>query len=337
MGISPNNTVIRPLMELIVAVLVLLGVCVSKGSAQLRENFYAESCPNVEHIVRGVAVQKFRQNFASVTGTVRLFHHDCFVEGCDASVTVQSTKSNKAERDHPDSLTIAGDGFDTVVKAKQAVEEQCPGKVSCADILAIANRDMIEMAGGPSYSVELGRRDGLISKSSRVEGNLPKIGFNLDQLTSLFKSKGLSQNDMIALSGVHTIGFSHCNQFADRIYNYSQSNPIDPTLNETYARELMEMCPKNVNPTFMVALDPTTPRHFDNEFYKNLQLQKGIFTSDQVLYDDSRSRNTVNSFADNNKAFNNAFVQAMTKMGRIGVKTGVDGEIRRDCTRFNYS
>ena len=59
---------------------VLLGLCVSKGSAQLIENFYAKTCPNVESIVKNVVSQKYVQTFVTVPGTLRLFFHDCMVE-----------------------------------------------------------------------------------------------------------------------------------------------------------------------------------------------------------------------------------------------------------------
>lgn len=54
-----------------------------------------------------------------------------------------SSPNGDAEKDAQDNLSLAGDGFDTVIKAKQAVERQCPGIVSCADILALAARDVV--------------------------------------------------------------------------------------------------------------------------------------------------------------------------------------------------
>lgn len=56
-----------------------------------------------------------------------------------------TSPTNQAEKDHPDNLSLAGDGFDTVIKAKAAVDSdpQCRNKVSCADILALATRDVV--------------------------------------------------------------------------------------------------------------------------------------------------------------------------------------------------
>ncbi|KAM3713288.1 hypothetical protein ACB098_01G246000 [Castanea mollissima] len=315
-------------------VLLLAFMIIGRGEGQLVENFYRSSCPNVESIVQQAVSTKFSQTFTTIPATLRLFFHDCFVQGCDASIMIASP-NNDAEKDAPDNTSLAGDGFDTVVKAKQAVEQACPGKVSCADILAIAARDVVVLAGGPSFNVELGRRDGLISQASLVTGNLPEPTFNLNQLNTIFAKNNLSQNDMIALSGAHTVGFSHCSRFSDRLYSFSSSSSVDPSLNSTYAQQLEAACPQNVDPSIAVDLDPVTPRTFDNVYYQNLVAGKGLLTSDQVLYTDLASQPTIVDFANNPGDFNGAFITAMRKLGRVGVKTGKDGEIRTDCTAFN--
>ncbi|CAK7337541.1 unnamed protein product [Dovyalis caffra] len=318
---------------------IFLSLLLTNASAQnpqLRQNFYQNICPNVESLVRSAVQKKFSQTFVTAPATLRLFFHDCFVRGCDASVLLSSS-SNNAEKDHPEDMSLAGDGFDTVIKAKAAVDSnpQCRNKVSCADILALATRDVVALAGGPSYKVELGRRDGRISTKASVQHKLPQPSFNLNQLNSMFASHGLSQTDMIALSGAHTLGFSHCSRVFDRIYKFKSPNRIDPTLSRQYAMQLRQMCPVNVDSRIAINMDPTTPQKFDNVYYKNLQNGKGLFTSDQVLFTDSRSKGTVNLFASNNAAFQQAFVAAITKLGRVGVLTGKQGEIRRDCSNVN--
>ncbi|CAI0405594.1 unnamed protein product [Linum tenue] len=305
----PNN-VTSPLLSLSLALLCLLSA--PAASAQLTRTHYAGVCPNVEGIVRGAVQKKIQQTFVTIPATIRLFFHDCFVQGCDASVMVASAGSNRAEKDHPDNLSLAGDGFDTVIKAKQAVDAVagCRNKVSCADILALATRDVIALSGGPSYPVELGRLDGLRSTAGSVNGRLPQPNFSLAQLNSLFAANGLSQSDMIALSG---------------------GNPVDPTLNRAYATQLQQMCPRNVDPRIAINMDPITPNTFDNTYFKNLQQGKGLFTSDQILYTDLKSRPTVDAWAGNSVAFQQAFITAITKLGRVGVKTGRGGNIRTDC------
>nr|GEU97641.1 peroxidase 51-like [Tanacetum cinerariifolium] len=167
--------------------------------AQHKQNYYANICPNVETIVQTTVSAKVKLQPNTIPGTLRLFFHDCFVQGCDALIMMQSSGSNMAEKDHQDNLN----------------------KVSCADILTMATRDVIKMAGGPSYPVELGRLDGISSTAASVNGKLPKPKQNLDQLNAMFAANGLTQVDMIALSatvskrrrpaGNYTYGSQHTN------------------------------------------------------------------------------------------------------------------------------
>lgn len=181
----------------------------------------------------------------------------------------------------------------------------------------------------------MGRRDGLTSLASRVAGNLPEPTDDVNKLNAQFAKHNLSSLDMIALSGAHTIGFSHCNRFANRLYSFTPSNPIDPSLDPNYAQQLIQACPQNVDPQIAVNMDPTTPTTFDNVYFQNLVLGKGMFTADQVLFTDPSTNPTVTDFANNPFNFNAAFITAMRNLGRVGVKTGNQGEIRRDCTTFN--
>ncbi|PAN44885.1 hypothetical protein PAHAL_9G077400 [Panicum hallii] len=320
---------IRILAAFLAALAAAAGV-----AAQLRQDYYTAVCPDLESIVRDAVSKKVQDQPVAVGATIRLFFHDCFVEGCDASVILVSTGNSTAEKDHPNNLSLAGDGFDTVIKAKAAVDAvpACTNQVSCADILALATRDVIALAGGPSYAVELGRLDGLVSLSTNVDGKLPPPSFDLDQLTTLFAANNLSQADMIALSAAHTVGFAHCSTFAERI----QPASVDPTMNATYAADLQAACPAGVDPNIALQLDPVTPQAFDNQYFVNLVNGRGLFTSDQVLYSDARSQPTVVAWAQNATDFEQAFVDAMTRLGRVGVKTDPSqGNIRRDCAFLN--
>ncbi|CAN8251432.1 unnamed protein product [Cochlearia groenlandica] len=324
-------------LVLAVALSLTISMFPDTTNAQLKENFYKDSCPNVELIVSNTVQKKVKETFVTIPATLRLFFHDCFVNGCDASVLIQSTPNNKAEKDHPDNISLAGDGFDVVIKAKKALDvfPSCRNKVSCADILALATRDVVVAAGGPKYKVELGRRDSLVSTASSVNGNLPGPNDNVDKLNKLFAKNKLTQEDMIALSAAHTVGFAHCSKVFNRIYGFNRTHAVDPTLNKAYAKDLQLACPKKVDPRIAINIDPVSPRKFDNVYFKNLQQGKGLFTSDQVLFTDRRSRPTVDAWATNSNAFNDAFVKAITKLGRVGVKTGLNGNIRSDCGAFN--
>ncbi|XP_066351116.1 peroxidase 73-like [Miscanthus floridulus] len=107
----------------------------------------------------------------------------------------------------------------------------------------------------------------------------------------------------------------------------------DATMDPGFASQLNDTY--SSDPNAFTFLDPWSVG-FDNAFYQNLQVGKGLLGSDQVLYSDMRSHNTVNYYASNQVAFFGDFVAAMTKLGRIGVKTpATGGEICRDCRFLN--
>ncbi|WVZ78730.1 hypothetical protein U9M48_026393 [Paspalum notatum var. saurae] len=291
------------------------------ATAQLRPDYYAGVCPNLEGIVRDAVRQSVAHSPLAAPATLRLFFHDCAVRGCDASVMLINPDGDDEWRSL-DGMTLKPEGFNTVMGAKAAVDSdpRCRNRVSCADILALAARDAVFLSGGPDYQVELGRYDGRASTGGSVM--IPHGTFDLDQLNAFFSGLGLSQTDMIALSGGHTIGAASCGFFG---YRMGADAGMDPA----FAEQLRGRCPGGA--AGFAFLDAATPLRFDNEYYRNLRAGKGLLGSDQVLYADPRSRGAVDRYADDEGAFFADFAAAMARLGRVGVRTAADGEIRRDC------
>ena len=105
-------------------------------------------------------------------------------------------------------------------------------------------------------------------------------------------------------------------------------------MDKTFAKNLKLTCPTNTTDNTTV-LDIRTPNKFDNKYYVDLVNRQGLFTSDQDLYTDKRTKEIVTSFAEDQDLFLEKFVRAMLKMGQLSVLTGNDGEIRANCSVRN--
>ncbi|OEL21720.1 Peroxidase 2 [Dichanthelium oligosanthes] len=212
-----------------------------------------------------------------------MLFHDCFVQGYDASVLLDPTAANpQPEKLSPPNFPSLR-GFEVIDAAKAALEAACRGKVSCADIVAFAGRDAsaVLSTGRVDFAMPAGRRDGRVSLSSEALQFLPPPFFNLSKPTASFAAKGLDVNDLVVLSGAHTVGRSHCSS----IVNDGRLNASTSDMNPALAASLRRKCPANPTaanePT--VVQDVVTPVMLDNQYYRNVLSRNVLFTSDAAL------------------------------------------------------
>ncbi|XP_007029941.2 PREDICTED: peroxidase 44 [Theobroma cacao] len=301
--------------------------------ANLTVGFYRSSCPRAESIVRAAVQRRFSRDRSITAALLRMHFHDCFVRGCDASILIDSTSRTPSEKDAGPNLTVRG--FELIDEAKKDVEAACRSTVSCADIITLATRDAVFLAGGPFYAVPTGRRDGLVSDPDVV--NLPGPTLSVSQAFQTFRAKNMTLNDMVTLLGAHTVGVAHCSFFLDRITSFQGTGRPDPTMDRALVAKLRNVCgvASASNPDPTAFLDQGTSFTVDNQFFKQIRLRRGVMQIDQELANDGLSRLIVSGFASNATLFRTRFAQAMVKMGRIQVLVGKAGEIRRNCRVFN--
>ncbi|XP_026433030.1 peroxidase 12-like [Papaver somniferum] len=294
-------------------------------------SFYKSNCANLEKIVRDQLKIVFKKDIVQAAGLLRLHFHDCFVQGCDGSVLLDGYASGPGEKSAAPNLSLRAEAFRIINDLRARVHKACGRVVSCSDITALAARDAVYLVS-PDYKIPLGRKDGLnFATTEATENNLPAFFSNASVLISDLKAKNLDITDLVALSGGHTIGRAGCTSFTERLYP-TQDKTMDPK----FAANLKGTCPKT-DTTNTTVLDIITPNVFDNKYYTDLVNRQGLFTSDQDLFVNTKTRPIVNSFAANQTLFFEKFVFSMIKMGQLSVLTGAQGEIRANCSARNPS
>ncbi|XP_010429163.1 PREDICTED: peroxidase 17 [Camelina sativa] len=311
-------------------ILYLTLLTVVKGDI-LRPRFYSKTCPEAESIVRSEMKKSMMREARSVASVMRLQFHDCFVNGCDASVLLDDTPNMLGEKLALSNINSLR-SFEVIDNIKEALEKACPGTVSCADIVIMASRDAVALTGGPNWEVKLGRKDSLTASQKDSDDIMPSPRANATYLIDLFQRFNLSVKDMVALSGSHSIGQARCFSIMFRLYNQSGSGKPDPALEPGYRTKLDKLCPLSVDQNVTGDLD-ATPHVFDNMYFKDLVSGRGFLNSDQTLYTTPETREYVKMFSEDQGEFFKAFQEGMVKMGDL--QSGRPGEIRSNCRVAN--
>ncbi|RLN24565.1 peroxidase 2-like [Panicum miliaceum] len=325
---------------------VLLWAAACQGALEV--SYYDETCPRAEGIVRAEVRKAVHANAGVGAGLIRLLFHDCLCiciayaklpvrafgtpQGCEASVLLDASEDNpEPEQDGIPNTGLRG--LDVIDAAKDAVEEACPGTVSCADILAFAARDASYLLSGYRIDFEMpaGRLDGRYSNATETLGPLPSPFANHSELATKFAAKGLDVDDMVVLSGAHSVSRAHCTSVLHRLGNGSDMDP-------SFKRWLRRRCltgPSDAAGNTTVRQDTVTGAVLDSQYYTNVLRHRVLFTSDAALLASPQTARMVRDYANGDGQWEKKFEMAMVKMAGIDVKDGTDGEIRKNCRSVN--
>ncbi|XP_038688668.1 peroxidase 21 [Tripterygium wilfordii] len=301
------------------------------GTSELQLNYYAQSCPKAEEIIKQEVISLYNKHGNTAVSWLRNLFHDCIVKSCDASLLLETVNGVVSEQASERSLGMRN--FKYVSTIKKAVETACPMTVSCADIVALSARDGIVMLGGPRIEMKTGRKDSRESYAAAVQDLIPNHNASTSSVLSSFQSIGLDVEGSVAILGAHSVGRVHCVNLVHRLYP-----TVDPTLDPTYAEYLKKRCPTpDPDPKAILYSrnDRETPMIIDNFYYKNILKHKGLLIVDQQLVSDPTTLPYVQKMAADNGYFYDQFAKAVLVLSENNPLTDDQGEIRKDCRYLN--
>ncbi|XP_030469697.2 peroxidase 29-like [Syzygium oleosum] len=311
----------------IAALLMVVWVGVSDG--QLAYDYYRTTCPNAEDIVRREMLSFAFLDATAPAACLRLMFHDCQVQGCDASILLDPI-GLKSEMKSSRNFGIRK--LEAIEHVKAALEAECPGQVSCADIIALAARESVALSGGPHIAIPLGRKDSRASNHQQADAHLPSPSISVDAFLQTFMAKGLNLEESVAIVGAHTLGTGHCLNIVDRLHNLKPDDQMNPV----FEAQLRLQCPTSVPLTNLTTVsNDITPTIFDNQYYRDLLLGKGLFLIDSSISTDPRTSDMVRQFAIDLDYFFRAFSSAFVKLSSTNVLGKMKGEVRKHCSRAN--
>ncbi|EEE54388.1 hypothetical protein OsJ_01405 [Oryza sativa Japonica Group] len=311
--------------------LVAAVVVPSAAPGGLTVGYYNGKCNNVnvESIVYNTVKDFLDADRSKGAALVRLLFHDCFVRGCDGSILLDNSTANPSpEKMSGANIGIAG--LDVIDAIKAKLETACPGVVSCADMSS-------------------GRLDGVVSSAADATNTLPDSKTGVATLISNFAKKGFTPEELVILSGAHSIGKAHSSNYDDRLTapdseinaDY-RDNVLNKTCksssaaaNPTLANNIRDIDAATLGDLASYVVPAVGGDYLDNSYYKNNKNNLVLFHSDWALVGTNSTLQHVNEYAENGTLWNIDFAQALVKLSKLAMPAGSVGQIRKTCRAIN--
>uniref|UniRef100_A0ACD5Y1X8 Uncharacterized protein n=1 Tax=Avena sativa TaxID=4498 RepID=A0ACD5Y1X8_AVESA len=173
-------------------------------------------------------------------------------------------------------------GLKIAIDLLDPIKAKCP-KITYADLYQLAGVVAVEVTGGPTVEFVPGRRDSSVCPR---EGRLPDAKRGAPHLRDIFYRMGLTDKDIVALSGGHSLGKAH---------------PERSGFDGAWTRD---------------------PLKFDNSYF--LELLKGEsegllkLPTDKALLDDPEFRRYVELYAKDEDTFFKDYAESHKKLSELG-------------------
>ncbi|KAJ4783765.1 Ascorbate peroxidase [Rhynchospora pubera] len=180
-------------------------------------------------------------------------------------------------------------GLKIAIDLLEAIKAKHP-KITYADLYQLAGVVAVEVTGGPTVDFAPGRRDSSVCPR---EGRLPDAKQGNQHLRDVFYRMGLSDKDIVALSGGHTLGRAH---------------PERSGFEGPWTKE---------------------PLKFDNSYF--VELLKGEaegllkLPTDKAMLDDPKFRHYVELYAKDEDLFFKDYAESHKKLSELGFTPPTSG------------
>jgi hypothetical protein len=205
-------------------------------------------------------------------------------------------------RFEPESTDDANAGLSIVRDLLLPVKANHP-EVSYADLWTIAGCAAVEFLGGPKVAHTFGRTDEASGSACPANGRLPDAAQGAAHLRDVFYRMGFNDQEIVALSGAHTLG--RCHRVRSGYDGPWTRNPLK--FDNTYFRLLMNM--------------EWTKKKWDGpEQFEDPSGELMMLPTDLSLKSDPQFRKFAEAYAKDEQLFFDDFSNAFAKLIALGAK-----------------